>query len=59
MNEIKDYNGNILYKGDTNTVDKIRNLFIESQITLDEEGNLGKYNIDQLLKDCVDEILLG
>jgi len=37
--------------------DDIHELFIHTQITLDNEGNLGKYNIIQLLEDCTKEIL--
>jgi hypothetical protein len=37
--------------------DDIHELFIQTQITLDNEGNLGKYDIIQLLEDCTKEIL--
>ena len=37
--------------------DDIRELFIQSQITLDDEGNLGKYDMIRLLEDCTKEIL--
>jgi hypothetical protein len=52
---IKNTTGRIIFEGDVHLVNDIKELFIETQAQLDEEGNLGKYDIDNLLEDCIHE----
>lgn len=50
---IENSKGEIIFKGEEEAVTQIKELFKETQYQLEKEGNLGKYDIDNLLEDCV------